>query len=250
MPEGELRVFVADLHIHSVLSPCAQREMLPQCIILEALEKKINIIALCDHNACDNVEITVALGNRFGVWVVPAIEVETREEIHLLCYFPTISHLHNFNGFISRSLLPMPLREEIWGEEWIVGEEGEVLAKKDCLLVYPTSLSLEEVIALAGSCGGVVVPAHVDRKHYSIISQLGFIPPNLGIHIVEVSQGVQWNEVIGRLGLHRFRVLCSSDAHALNEIGRGTTYFSMYALSWSEFVLALHGEAGRRIFLP
>lgn len=250
MSEDELQVFVADLHIHSVLSPCAQREMLPQCIILEALEKKIDIIALCDHNACDNVEITVALGNRFGVWVVPAIEVETREEVHLVCYFPTVSQLHNFNGFISRSLLPIPLREDIWGEEWIVGEEGQVISKKDCLLVYPSSLSLEEVVTLVNSCGGVVVPAHVDRKHYSIISQLGFIPPNLGIRIVEVSQGVRWKEVIEQFGLHRFQVLSSSDAHTLNEIGTGKTYFSMYTRSWSEFMLALHGEAGRSIFLP
>ncbi len=49
---------LADLHIHSVLSPCADRDMLPHCIILEAWEKNINLIAVTDHNACDNVGAT------------------------------------------------------------------------------------------------------------------------------------------------------------------------------------------------
>ncbi|MEN3186267.1 MAG: PHP domain-containing protein [Atribacterota bacterium] len=250
MPEGDLQVFVADLHIHSVLSPCAQREMLPQCIILEALEKKIDMIALCDHNACDNVEVTVALGNRFGIWVIPSIEVETREEVHLLCYFPTVLQLQNFNHLVSASLLPMPLREDIWGEEWVIGEDGQVSEKKAHLLTYPTTLSVEEVVTLVRTFGGVVVPAHVDRKHYSIVSQLGFIPPDLMIPAVEISQRAPWKEVAEQLGLQRFQVLCSSDAHQLSEIGLGKTYFLMYALNWSEFMLAMHGEAGRSIFLP
>ncbi len=250
MLHGEPKIFVADLHIHSVLSPCAQREMLPQCVILEALEKKIDIIALCDHNACDNVEVTVTLGNRFGIWVIPGIEVETREEIHLLCYFPTVERLRDFNTFISGFLPRVPLREDIWGEEWVVNGEGQIVEKKDYLLVHPVNLSLEEVDTAVHIHGGIVIPAHVDRRSYSVFSQLGFIPSSLGMNIVEISREARWEKVVQTFGLNGFRVIRSSDAHTLGEVGTGRTCFSMFHLGWSEFVLALHGEKGRNTFLP
>ena len=250
MPQGEPKIFVADLHIHSVLSPCAEREMLPQCIILEALEKKIDIIALCDHNACDNVEVMVTLGNRFGVWVIPGIEVETKEEVHLLCYFPSVNALRDFNTFIANFLPRVPLQENIWGEEWVVDEEGQIVEKKDYLIVHPVNLSLEEVCAAVHRHRGVVVPAHVDRKSYSIFFQLGFIPPHLEVDAVEISPEASWKEVVRKFRLDGFQAIRSSDAHTLREVGLGWTYFSMFSLSWLEFVLALHGEKGRKTILP
>ncbi len=244
---GDLRLFVADLHIHSVLSPCAQREMLPQCIILEALEKKIDIIALCDHNACDNVEVAVSLGARFGVWVIPGIEVETKEEIHLLGYFPTVTMLSRFTQELQRFLPRLPLREEIWGEEWVVNEEGTIVEKKDHLLVCPIHLTLEETHALVVSHGGIPVPAHVDRKSYSLFSQLGFIPPQLAIKVVEISPATSREEVLHRGFSPALQYLCSSDAHSLEEIGQGVTHFAMRGMGWREFILALYGRDGRKI---
>ncbi|MGQ9474076.1 MAG: PHP-associated domain-containing protein [Candidatus Caldatribacteriaceae bacterium] len=184
MPCSECKLFTADLHIHSVLSPCAEREMLPACIILEALEKKIDIIAVCDHNAWENVGTVVSLGKRFGVWVIPGIEVETQEEIHLLCYFPTVSHLEKFSAALSDFLSRIPLREDLWGEEWVVEETGKIVEKKDYLLIHPVNLSVEKVINLVNFYEGVIVPAHVDRRSHSIFSQLGFIPPSLGVRVV------------------------------------------------------------------
>ena len=43
--------FRADLHVHTVLSPCAEVEMIPPLIVQAALEKQIDLIAITDHNA-------------------------------------------------------------------------------------------------------------------------------------------------------------------------------------------------------
>ena len=218
-------VFLADLHIHSVLSPCADRDMLPHCIILEAWEKNINLIAVTDHNACDNVGATVTLGEKFGIWVIPGVEVETREEVHLLSFFPSLSQLHDFNQEIARFLPFIPLSEELWGEEWVIDEEGEIKEKKTNLLVYPLDLSVEQVVEKVRSREGIVIPAHVDRPSYSIISQLGFIPPHLEIKVVELSSNTSEEEAVNKLGLAGFRFLHSSDAHSLSQIGSVTTSF-------------------------
>jgi predicted metal-dependent phosphoesterase TrpH len=50
-----MKKFRADLHVHTVLSPCAEVEMIPPLIVQEALERKIDIIAITDHNASANV---------------------------------------------------------------------------------------------------------------------------------------------------------------------------------------------------
>ena len=44
----------ADLHIHTVLSPCASRQMRPRAIVREAMEKGMAVIAVCDHNSAAN----------------------------------------------------------------------------------------------------------------------------------------------------------------------------------------------------
>lgn len=240
-----LEVLVADLHIHSVLSPCARRDMLPQCIVLEALEKGIGAIALTDHNACDNVAVTLELGERFGLWVIPGIEIETREEIHLLSYFPTLELLVSFNRVVEEYLLSIPLERDVWGEEWVIDEEGNVREKKTNLLTVPLSLSLEEVVREVECREGVIVPAHVDRKSYSIISQLGFIPPGLSLRALEVSSFKE----IGKMdpSLRRYALLSFSDAHTLEEVGYRTTSFFVASRSFDEFLLALSGEKERKV---
>ncbi|HSV31216.1 MAG TPA: hypothetical protein VLH40_04230 [Atribacteraceae bacterium] len=240
-------LFQADLHIHSVLSPCAEREMLPPLIILEALTKKIDMIAVTDHNTSDNTAVTVALGERFGVWVVPGMEVETGEEIHCLCYFPDLTALRGFSWEVERHLPRFPLDESIWGEEWVVGEDGTILEKKDHLLTRSLTLSIEEVFCRVERFGGIPIPAHIDQPSYSIIQVLGFIPPDLKVPALEVSRRMDTGTAGSRFSLRGVSLLRSSDAHCLADIGCVTTTFSMNRLSWDEFRLALSGQEGRFI---
>ena len=42
--------FKADLHIHTVLSPCGDLEMSPTAIVDRALSRGLDMIAISDHN--------------------------------------------------------------------------------------------------------------------------------------------------------------------------------------------------------
>ena len=46
-----MKAFRADLHIHTVLSPCGSLEMSPEQIIKSAIEKGLDIIGIADHNS-------------------------------------------------------------------------------------------------------------------------------------------------------------------------------------------------------
>ncbi len=78
-----------DLHIHSALSPCAEDNMTPCNICGWAKLKGLDMIAIADHNAISNVQATIIAGKHYGVTVVPAIELQTEEDIHILGYFNT-----------------------------------------------------------------------------------------------------------------------------------------------------------------
>ena len=50
-----MKTYRAELHVHTVLSPCAGVEMIPPLIVREALQLGINMIAITDHNATANI---------------------------------------------------------------------------------------------------------------------------------------------------------------------------------------------------
>ena len=241
------RLYHADLHIHSVLSPCANREMLPHCIIYEALKKHLDIISVTDHNSCENVKLSITLGEQFGIWVIPGMEIETREEIHFLVFFPTSERLDLFYCSLQKFIQTIPIDESIWGEEWIINENGQILEKKDYLLTYPLTLSVESLYKMVRSWEGIIIPSHVDHGAYSIIGVLGFIPPQLDFPVLEISSATSISQAIRKFSLEKYRFVRFSDAHSLPQVGMVYSDFRMRDRTWDEFGKAIYQVEGRDI---
>lgn len=81
-----------DLHIHSALSPCGDGDMTPNNIVNMASLKGLDIIAVSDHNSAKNWPRSgfSAKRNCPDLLVVPAIEAESSEEVHILCLFSAL----------------------------------------------------------------------------------------------------------------------------------------------------------------
>ncbi len=207
-----------DLHIHSALSPCGDSDMTPNNIVNMACLKDLDAIAVTDHNSAENVEAVMKLGIEKGIIVLPGMEVQSREEVHLLCYFASPDRVLAFQEGIYEHLKGKN-RPDFFGQQVIMDEKDRVKGFNDRLLIGSVELSVEQIVNMATSLGGRVVPAHIDRKTYSIISNLGFIPPGLDIKSVEVSKR---GSVAGLLRqysqLKGYRIIHSSDAHRLGDI--------------------------------
>ena len=87
-----MKRFLADLHIHTALSPCAEEEMTPAAIVRQAIRKGLAIIAICDHNTAGN---TIAVQEAAGkdITVIAGMEITTVEEVHVIGLF-IISVVH------------------------------------------------------------------------------------------------------------------------------------------------------------
>ncbi|MGC9343178.1 MAG: PHP domain-containing protein, partial [Bacteroidales bacterium] len=79
--------FRADLHIHSVLSPCGDLEMSPVKLVETAAAKGLDIIGITDHNTTLHCRLVKELGEEQGIFVLTGVEVNTKEEIHCLAFF-------------------------------------------------------------------------------------------------------------------------------------------------------------------
>ncbi len=207
-----------DLHIHSALSPCGDNSMTPNNIINMANLKGLDAIAVTDHNSMENVPAVMKLGSKKGMIVIPGMEVQSREEVHLLCYFGSIEQALSFQHTVYRNL-EGENNPGFFGEQLIMDEMDKVTGHNHGLLIGSVNLTVEQIVDLAGGMGGRVVPAHVDRKTYSIISNLGFIPPGLDIRSVEVSRPEDIYRLLRQHNrLKLYKIIHSSDAHRLEDI--------------------------------
>jgi hypothetical protein len=241
------RYLLADLHLHTVLSPCAEVEMIPPLIIRRAQELGLEIIAVTDHNAAHNAAAMVEAAAGSGLTVLPGMEVQSREEVHLVCLFDTVDQALAWQ---ERVLAILPVREndeDFFGAQFVVDATGGYLYTEKRLLSVATAFSVEEVVAGVRALAGIVLPAHVDRPSFSLIANLGFVPPGLPIAGLELSRGADPSEVTRRLPQTAgYGLVVSGDAHRLEEM-TARTMFKVEAPTVSELALALAGQDGRRV---
>lgn len=213
-----MKIYV-DLHIHTALSPCGDEDMTPNNIINMAKLKGLDAIAITDHNSCKNVLPCMKVGEKNGVLVVPAMELQTREEIHILCYFREIESSLKFEKLIYESLPPIKNNERLFGEQIIMNESDNKIGKEEKLLLSSSSFSLDEACKLVRNLGGIIVPAHIESSSFGLLGNLGFIPEYLNISTVEVKNIDKLREYKYAEGIEsEYRIIKSSDAHYLWDI--------------------------------
>ncbi|WP_028991494.1 PHP domain-containing protein [Thermoanaerobacter thermocopriae] len=207
-----------DLHIHTALSPCASDDMTPNNIVNMASIKGLDVIAITDHNSAKNVKAVYNLGLKKGLIVVPGIEVQTREEVHILCYFYSVDECIKFSEIINKNLIKIKNKKTIFGNQFVMDEEDNIAEEIDYSLLVSSNLSVNEIFDYMEG-RGVAVPAHVDRHSYSIISNLGFIPNIKNLITIEVSKAIRKENFLHSYPEHKkYKIIRSSDAHYLGDI--------------------------------
>lgn len=237
--------YVAELHVHTVLSPCAEVEMIPPLIVRTALERGINLVAITDHNASANVAAVMRAAHGRGLTVWPGMEVQTREEVHMLCLFDTLAQLAAWQHQVDAHLPDLENNVELFGEQFVVDETGAFIRRERRLLLTSTQLSVEEAARRVHALGGLAIPAHIDRKAFSLITNLGFVPPGVPFAALEISRHISPSQARQRFPqIGAIPLIQSGDAHRLDEL-IGPLVLTMQAPTLAELRLALGHHAGR-----
>ncbi len=242
-----MKAYKADMHIHSCLSPCGDLDMSPKGIVEKCLEKGLDLIAICDHNTVENAEAIMLLGKRGGLCVLPGMEVCSKEEAHILAIFGNMAQASQMQSYVYEHL-PGVNNAELWGPQIVANEDDEVMGENNRLLIGATTLSVHQIVEKTHAIGGLSIASHVDRSAFGIVSQLGFIPPDLALDGVEVSFRLPIKEARSKIrSIGKLPCITSSDAHFLSDIGKIHTTLVMAEVTFEEIVLALKGADGRYI---
>ena len=213
-----------DFHIHSALSPCGDNDMTPNNLINMSIIKGLDAVALTDHNACENVRAAAAVAGDKIIFI-PGMEVETSEEVHIVTLFPTADAAEEMQRILTDSSPFIPNRPEIFGNQYIMDENDEICGEIDRMLVTASGLDIYTVVAAAKDLGGIAYPAHIDRESYSVLSNLGFIPPDLDISAVEITE--KSRTALEVEYSNRYNIITSSDAHYLWDISERNHYIEV-----------------------
>jgi 3',5'-nucleoside bisphosphate phosphatase len=235
-----MKKFKADLHIHTVLSPCADLEMTPKNIVKKAREAGLNLIGITDHNSTRNARLVKKIAEREGIFTLTGAEVTTREEVHCLVFFEQEDQLNRFQQFLDDNLIRIPNPDGHFGYQPVVDEQERVIELIPWFLSAALHASIQEVQQIVSDLKGLFIPAHVDRPANGLFSQLGFIPPGLKCDAFGLSRYGSVKDVEEQHHLEgKITFIRNSDAHFLKQIGEIYTVFNMEEMSFSEVRKAL-----------
>lgn len=243
-----MNTFRADLHIHTVLSPCGDLEMSPVNILHRAHEIGLDMIAISDHNTTRQVKVCQKIGHELGIVVIGGVEVTTQEEAHVLAYFETDEQLDAFQAFLDGHLPKILNDEDRFGYQLIVNEEEEIVGEEPYHLLSAIDVDVDGIYDKVHNIGGLFVPAHVNKGNTSLMSQLGFVPPDLRADALEINKFITRDELLRKFAyLKRFSNITDSDAHFIANLGEVYNLITMETPCFAEFAKALHGEEGRSV---
>jgi len=205
--------FSYDLHIHSVLSPCADVLMTPNNILNMVTLKGLDIIAVTDHNSLKQLPVIDEIAKSYSFLLVYGVEVNVKEGIHVLCYFKTLDDAMRFDGELDRHLDKSVAPDVRIGPARLTDQEDFVIEELPYSLSCPLCLSLPGLCDLLENYDHLRYFAHVDRPDNGGLSHVRDIP----MDGIELSMAAP-EGFLRENGLEGFPVLHNSDAHQLMDI--------------------------------
>ncbi len=199
--------------------------MTPWNICAMAKIKGLQAIAITDHNCARNLPAAQVAAKSYGLVLLPGMEITTREEVHLLAYFPTVEQAMAMGEFLYAHLPEIQNDPRLFGKQQIMNELDEPMAEETRLLISATDLSLNQLTKEINRLGGLPVPAHINRGANGLLINLGLLPEDVDFPALEVSPKLPVSKSIlqGKIILH------TSDAHCLEDISE-----AVYALEAEE----------------
>ena len=224
-----MKVFY-DLHMHSCLSPCGSDDMTPNNLVNMAALAGLQVIAVADHNTTKNSPAAAKVGESVGVLVVPAMELTTKEDIHVLCLFPDQQQAESFRQYVYDRLPQRKNRPKAFGHQYVMDEDDNILEEEPQILCFGSSIGIYETRALLEQFGGLAIPAHIDRASYSLIGNMGLVDPSMGFRVYETTPDCDRAALTER---YRFSggFISNSDAHDLIAIADASRTLEVSALT-------------------
>lgn len=241
-----MKDYRADIHIHTLLSPCGDLEMSPANIVQRASMLGLDILGVADHNTTKHASLIKKLAEEKGIFTLCGAEVTTKEEVHCLAFFEDESLLDKFQVYLDQHLPDIKNDPKYFGYQVVTDEDEMITEEVEKLLISAIGQTFDQVQQKVSELQGIFIPAHIDRSKFSITSQLGFVPPDIKADALEVSVHSSKEKMLNMFPyLQKFSFVRGSDAHYIEHLGSSYSIFRMQEITFEEIRKALHQQEGR-----
>ena len=246
-----LRPYWVDLHVHTVLSPCGQLEMGAPEIVKRSREAGIDIIGISDHNTCENF-IAVREAADGNPVVLPCMEIQSAEDIHILCVFQGYDIALACKEWLWQKIRDIPGDADFFGYQLVIDSENNIIKEEKTLLIQGADYEVDQIVAKVREMGGLAILAHVSRPAFSYTASLGPPPIDYPADAFELPWRLSSAEAETWRARYPGRAFIrSSDSHELSTISRANcTKMTLEEPTFEEIKKALREEDGRRISWP
>lgn len=143
----------------------------------------------------------------------------------MLCLFPVLEKAMAFDRYVEKEIPPIKNNEKIFGHQLIVDEDDNEKGREPFLLINASNISFDEVYTLVSGFGGIMIPAHIDKGSNSLLSNLGFIPPESRFKCAELSDLSKLSRLLEKHEyLRKCKIISNSDAHFLGDINEPVNF--------------------------
>lgn len=233
-----------DLHIHSVVSACADILQTPNNILNMSMLKGLDMIAICDHNSAKQYKTIDKIKDSFDFLVIYGMEVTVKEGFHVLTYFENYDDIMSLDEVIDssldKSITLASLNNKALNDQMICN----VYDLEEYVIPYylnQPSISFKELITITKKLGGVVIPAHIDRKGTGILDFINDFS-NYDVDGIEIYKMENYDNLVTMYPyLKKYKYLHSSDAHDIDKINEREYSIELDDLSFKSFKKWLKG---------
>lgn len=219
--------------------------MIPPLIVEEAIQQGIQLIAITDHNATANIAAVQRAARETDLLVLPGMELQTHEEVHVLCLFDTVDQAQALQAWVDQKLPGTPNNPDFFGEQFVVDETGDFIRREERLLLNSVEVSLTESWKKVTELGGLFIPAHVNRVSNGLLPTLGLVPTDFPVEVLEISRHLRPEEALKKFPqIKGYPLIQDGDVHFLDGF-LGSTYWTVEQASINELRQAIRTENGR-----
>lgn len=226
----------ADLHVHTPKSMCyGDQSVTPEQIVGAALDSRLEVIAVTDHNTVEAVDYIRQLGEGQGLFVFPGIELSAKDG-HVVAIFELDTPVERLRDFLDY----VGIAREGWGDAAVTTAHG-----------------IEDVFQRIDERGGIAIAAHIERWPSGFLTSnqprrvKNRILNNRYLSALEITVPQDkslWNT--GQVRNYPVKHACiqSSDAHSLSDIGRRPVYIDMETVGLEALRAALRNYETMIVF--
>ncbi len=213
------------------MSPDADELMTPNNILNMAMLKNLDYLAITDHNSTKQLKTIEKIEEAYDFILIPGVEVTVKENFDVLCYFRNYNDAHKLDSYIELHLNGKwaPFSES----DQVITDIYDITSETFPKPLLSTSIPFKDLYKKVKELRGIIVLAHIDRKHKSALNS--FKLEDIRFDGIEIQQFGMDEFLNANSYLNRYKILTSSDSHSLLTISEREYYLDLKEKSIEAF---------------